>query len=99
MRWTPTLPMPAPPSPAPRASGVTQPLIARVGYAIYGNHWTVPMADDLKVNVRTVQRWGAGKFQTPPRIFVELAKIAQTLARDLDKLTEEMNIASEEKKP
>jgi hypothetical protein len=46
-----------------------------VGEALYGPLWQSDLARELGVAIRTVQRWGAGHFEIPDRIWPEVAAI------------------------
>ena len=52
--------------------------LLEVGEALYGPSWHAPLADDLDVALRTMQRWAAGKFDIPAGIWPEIADIAGT---------------------
>ena len=38
-----------------------------LGVFLYGPRWQTALAGDLKVNIRTVQRWAAGDWPVSPR--------------------------------
>jgi hypothetical protein len=67
-------------------------LLRRIGEALYGEHWQSPLARDLAVAVRTMQRWAAGSRAIPSSLWpqaerllgaraCEIAEIRQLLAR------------------
>jgi hypothetical protein len=69
-------------------------LLHRCGAALYGERWQSPLARDLEVAVRTVQRWAAGSNPMPagiwPQIYrllrrrhIEIAALQRQLADDL----------------
>lgn len=43
---------------------------------MYGGEWQSPLARDLGVAVRTVQRWARGDSPVPARVPAEIAAIA-----------------------
>lgn len=54
---------------------------------IYGSEWQSPLARDLGVALRTVQRWAAGE-QQPPDVCGELAAICRRRAAALARLAD-----------
>lgn len=54
---------------------MTPDLLRRVGEALYGEHWQAPLAVDLNVAVRTVQRWATGERPMPQNLPAELAGV------------------------
>ena len=50
--------------------------LRRIGEAIYGAEWVSPMARDLSVNLRTMQRWAAGDTAPPDTVFADLKLLA-----------------------
>lgn len=66
---------------------------------IYGPEWQTPLARDLRVALRTVQRWAAGEMQ-PPDVRAELivicrqrSKHLRTLAKKLGNTTGDRQVA------
>jgi hypothetical protein len=50
-----------------------------IGTACYGeNSWQTPLAADLGVGLRTMQRWASGRNAIPGTIWPELAAICET---------------------
>jgi hypothetical protein len=49
----------------PTSIGATHRLDA-LGQLLYGEHWIVPMARDLKICPDTITNWALGKCQLPP---------------------------------
>jgi hypothetical protein len=49
----------------PISIGATHRLDA-LGQLLYGEHWIVPMARDLKICPDTITKWASGKCQLPP---------------------------------
>ena len=74
-------------------------LFARVGHALRGSdNWIRPLARDLGIDRRTVERWATGRMRPPRDIWVwllaaldqhnaETKKLADELARLLDSST------------
>lgn len=60
---------------------MTEPeLLRRAGEALYGGRWQSPLARDLAVAVRTVQRWAAGDTPIPPGVRTELRHLLDSRA-------------------
>jgi len=47
-------------------------LLQRCAEALYGAGWRTPLADDLQVALRTVQRWAAGEREIADWAWAEL---------------------------
>lgn len=62
-----------------------------VGEALYGAQWQSPLARDLGVAIRTMQRWANAEFEIPPGVWGELATICGTRAQNLDRLAAKLN--------
>lgn len=56
--------------------------LRRLAEEIYGPNWQSPLARDLSVPLRTVQRW-AGGYMQPPDVRAELAAICRREAERL----------------
>ena len=55
---------------------------AELASALYGERWQAPLARDLNLNLRTVQRWAAGT-EPPDAILAEMiAKLREKVQRD-----------------
>lgn len=54
--------------------------LAHIGALIYGGQWAAPMARDLGISVRAVDRWRAGTAPVPVGIWSDLDRIARALA-------------------
>jgi len=68
---------------------ISEPLITRVGRALHGAHFLVPLARQLAVDRRTVQRWCAEQDPVPEPIWRELcADLAEHLAETTELLAE-----------
>lgn len=44
-------------------------LLARIGAAMFGEHWLNPLSAGLGVNVRTVRRWRDDEFTIPDGVW------------------------------
>lgn len=64
--------------------------LAEAGQALYGAAWQSPLARDLGVAVRTMQRWAAGEFQIPDGVWAEISKICASRAGKLDRLAKKL---------
>jgi hypothetical protein len=62
-----------------------------VGEALYGALWQSPLARDVGVAVRTMQRWAAGEFAIPDGIWPELATLCRQRGKTLEKLAERLS--------
>jgi len=68
---------------------ISEPLITRVGRALHGEHFLVPLARHFAVNRRRVQRWCAEQDPVPEPIWCELcADLAEHLDETKDLLAE-----------
>lgn len=65
-------------------------LLARIGAAMFGEHWLNPLSAGLGVNVRTVRRWRDDDFDIPDGIWPLLAALCKQRAVDLFKLFHEL---------
>ena len=67
-------------------------LLNRVGSALYGEApgWHEPLASDLAVDKRTMQRWASGKREIPAAIQGELAALCHEASRELGALAIEL---------
>ena len=68
-----------------RAVKLSEPLITRVGRALHGEYFLVPLARHLAVDRRTVQRWCAEQDPVPEPVWRELYA---DLAEHLDDMRE-----------
>jgi transcriptional regulator with XRE-family HTH domain len=62
---------------------------------VYGRVWQMPLAEDLGVNLRTVQRWASGKQAPPPGIYARLAALARARVAELEELLPALMDAAE----
>lgn len=63
--------------------------LAEIAEQIYGRDWQSPLAADIGVAARTVQRWAASAMR-PPDLRAELAAICRRRARHLDSVAERL---------
>jgi hypothetical protein len=60
--------------------------LRRSGAALYGERWQAPLARDLGVALRTVQRWTAGDNPIPPGVWLDLCELLTARAHDIAEL-------------
>lgn len=60
------------------------------GEALYGALWQSPLARDLNVSVRTMQRWAAGEFAIPDGVWAELAKLCRRRGLELAAIADKL---------
>ncbi len=65
-------------------------LLRDAGEALYGPRWQAPLSRDLKVAVRTVQRWDAGDRGIPDTLAAELVELLEIRQVVIDGLVEEL---------
>ena len=68
MANVPRLPSIGTPGSAEAAGQARRDLLARVGVTLFGAEWVSPLARELGVALRTVQRWAAGDVPVPPGV-------------------------------
>jgi transcriptional regulator with XRE-family HTH domain len=71
------------------------PLLHAFVTLVYGRVWQMPLAEDLGVNLRTVQRWASGKQAPPPGIYAKLAALARARVAELEELLPALMDAAE----
>ena len=54
---------------------MTPELLRSAGEALYGASWRAPLARDLGVSDRTIQRWLRGEYHIPQAIRLEIHSI------------------------
>ena len=69
-------------------------LLRSCGEALYGQQWQAPIARDLEVALRTVQRWAAGEFGMPEGIGSELADLIRARRGRLTEIENQLRQAS-----
>jgi hypothetical protein len=69
---------------------MTPALLEAVGRALYGEYWRDPLAADLGVSVRSVQRWAAGEFNIPEGIAGDCKRILVQRRADIGKLIDRL---------
>ena len=76
-------------------------ILIRVGESLYGQSpgWHEPLASDLAVDKRTMQRWASGKREIPPAIQGELAALCHEASRELGALAIELGYDTDTPKP
>lgn len=62
------------------------PLISRIGRALYGRDWQAAMARDLGVNTRTTQRYASQDASPPRGVITELAERLAQKEREISKV-------------
>lgn len=65
-------------------------LLHECGEALYGHAWQSPIARDLGVSTRTMQRWAAGTHDVPPGAYVDCLRLLQERASVIDALIERL---------
>ena len=67
-------------------------MLIRVGECLYGPSpgWHEPLASDLAVSLRVMQRWAAGT-RPIPNLEPELAALCHEVSRDLANLADELS--------
>lgn len=58
-------------------------LLVAVGQALYGAQWQSPLARDLGVAIRTVQRWAAGEYAPAAGVYADLLRLVEERAGTL----------------
>jgi len=69
---------------------MNRPTIREIGEALYGPLWQSPMARDLGVAVRTVQRWAAGDTEPAPGVWDDLRQLLAARGKQLDGLVKRL---------
>ncbi len=70
---------------------MSQPLICRVGEALYGPHWVRPLASALQVSERTMRYWQDGTREPPAGVLRELASLITKRRAELSTLKGEIS--------
>lgn len=66
-------------------------LLERAGEALHGrNVWKGPLADDLGVSPRTLQRWATGQAFIPPGVWGEIAGLLREHSAEAAQLAEQL---------
>jgi hypothetical protein len=68
-------------------------LLHRCGAALYGERWQSPLARDLDVAVRTVQRWAADSNPMPAGIWPQICRLLRR--RNVEIATLQQHLAAE----
>lgn len=69
-------------------------LLQDAGEALYGPRWQSELARELQVSDRTVRRWAAGATDVPSGVYLDLLRLVEERAADLDLLVEPLKLAS-----
>lgn len=48
------------------------PLLNRIGEALFGEHWRAPLSSFLGVNERTIRRWIGNEVAVPPGVWKDI---------------------------
>jgi hypothetical protein len=59
----------------PNSIGSSTLRLDALGQLLYGEHWTVPMARDLKICPDTITGWALGKCELPPDHYIFAALV------------------------
>ena len=69
---------------------MTPDLLRTIGEALYGAYWIKPLADALRVNARTVQRWALGQYAPSPSavpgLLADMRKLLVARGRELERV-------------
>lgn len=68
-------------------------LLVESGEALYGQQWQSALARDLGVADRTVRRWVAGSSEPPAGLWLDLLRLTQERAAQLDALADRLRSA------
>jgi len=60
-------------------------LLAAIGEALYGERWKTELANDLKIDDRSLRRW-IQTSEIPPGVWRELAELLEARRADIDGL-------------
>ena len=71
-------------------------LLSELGAVIWGEHWQSPMARDLGVALRTVQRWAAGRYEPPPTVYARLREWLMVRSITINMLLQRMGVDNQE---
>lgn len=61
-------------------------ILSEIGKALYGLNWVTPLAKDLKINRKTIQRYMSGELKINPNIAIDLAKLLSEREYTINKL-------------
>jgi hypothetical protein len=64
--------------------------LRRCGEALYGERWQSPLARDLGVAIRTVQRWTAADCAVPPGVWPEIDALLEGRAQQIAELRQDL---------
>lgn len=63
-------------------------LIADVGRALWGDRWQTEMSRALDISDRTVRNWAAGAVEPRQGVYMDLLRISEERAADMDEVIE-----------
>ncbi len=69
---------------------MTPDLLREAGKALYGEQWQSALARAIGVNERTLRRWVTGKWDMPPSLTGDIAKICVERADALHEMAERL---------
>jgi hypothetical protein len=61
-------------------------ILSAIGEALYGVNWVTPLAKDLNINRKTIQRYISGELKINPNIAIDLANILSDREYSINKL-------------
>ena len=56
-------------------------ILMESGECLYGNQWVSPLADDLNINRKTIQRYNSGELDPNPRLQHEIIALFRSAKR------------------
>lgn len=69
---------------------MTPELLRASGRALYGERWIFPLARDLGVSHRTVQRWDHEGYPMPDERCVDLLALCKARGGDLEQIVQRL---------
>lgn len=64
--------------------------LKRIGEALWGSDYKVPMGEALNVSPRNIRRWANGTYQIPPTVASDLAPLLRKRATECETLAEKL---------
>lgn len=68
-------------------------LLSDAGRALYGERWQTDLANALGVSDRTVRRWVSGVDDPRPGVYLDLLRLTQERAAELEGLADRLQEA------
>ena len=65
-------------------------LLHDCGEAMFGPRWQTDLARVVGVSDRTIRRWSIGDVDVPPGVWMELLRLTQERAMELDALVDRL---------